>query len=147
MLREFKEFALRGNVIDLAVGIVIGAAFNQVINSLVNDIIMPPFGLMLGKVNFSNLYLNLSGKSYPSLAAARAAGAVTIDYGLFINNLINFLIVALVIFLLIRWINRLHHKPPQAPDTKPCPFCRTTIPLKATRCPNCTSKLAHQDNP
>jgi len=143
MFKEFKEFAMRGNVLDLAVGIIIGAAFGKIITSLVNDIIMPPIGLLLGKVNFSELYLNLSGQTYPSLAAAQEAGAPTINYGLFLNNVIDFLIVAFVIFLIVRQVNKLTVKPaaPAAPTTRECPFCASTIPVKATRCPACTSQL------
>jgi len=144
MFNEFKEFAMRGNMIDLAVGIIIGAAFSGVVNSLVNDIIMPPIGRLLGGVDFSDLYINLSGGHYDSLQAAKDAGAATLNYGLFINTLINFLIVALAVFLLIRAINQLKGKPEEAPvepTTKECPYCRTIIPLAATRCPACTSQL------
>jgi large conductance mechanosensitive channel len=142
MLKEFKEFAMRGNVIDLAIGIIIGGAFGRIVTSLVADIIMPPLGVVLGKVDFTNLYINLSGTSYPSLADAKTAGAATINYGLFINNIIDFIIVAFVIFLLVRAINRMKKAPaPAAPNTKECPFCYTQIPIKATRCPNCTSEL------
>ena len=142
MLKEFREFAMRGNVVDLAVGVIIGAAFGKIVSSLVNDIIMPPLGLILGQVDFSSLFLNLSGKSYASLAEAKAAGAPTVNYGVFINNVIDFLIVAFVIFLLVRSINRLHHAPaPPPPATRPCPYCLTTVPLKATRCPACTSEI------
>jgi len=143
MLDEFKKFALRGNVIDLAVGIIIGVAFNGIVNSLVNDIIMPPIGVILGKVDFSNLFINLTGTVYPSVTAAKAAGAATINYGLFINSLINFVIVAFALFLLIRQVNALT-KPkevPAAPKTKNCPYCLTAVPIKATRCPACTSDL------
>ena len=144
MLKEFKEFAMRGNVLDMAIGIIIGAAFGRIISSIVNDIIMPPIGLLLGRVDFSNLFVNLSGGSYPSMAAAKAAGAVTINYGVFLNTVIDFLIVAFVIFLLIRQINRFKRQPAPAvitPTTKDCPFCFSTIPIKATRCPHCTSEL------
>jgi len=145
MLKEFRDFIARGNVIDLAVGIVIGAAFGAVVNSLVKDIVMPPIGYLLKGVNFSDLFISLDGKSYPSLAVAQAAGAPTINYGNFINALISFVIVAIVIFLLVKGINRLRQpaeeKKPEAPSTKECPYCHTTIPLKATRCPNCTSQL------
>jgi large conductance mechanosensitive channel len=143
MLDEFKKFALRGNVIDLAVGIIIGVAFNGIVNSLVNDIIMPPIGVILGKVDFSNLFINLTGTAYPSVAAAKAAGAATINYGLFINSIINFVIVAFALFLLIRQVNALT-KPkevPAPPKTKDCPYCLTAVPVKATRCPACTSDL------
>ena len=144
MLKEFKAFAMRGNVLDMAVGIIIGGAFGKIVTSLVNDILMPPIGLILGKVDFSNLYLNLSGTSYASLADAKAAGAATINYGLFLNTVLDFVIVAFALFLIIRQVNRLAAKPaPEvaAPTTKECPFCYSTIPIKATRCPHCTSEL------
>jgi large conductance mechanosensitive channel len=143
MLKEFKNFALRGNVLDLAIGIIIGGAFGKIITSLVNDIIMPPIGLLLGKVDFSNLYLNLSGKPFANLADAQAAGAATINYGLFLNTIIDFLIVAFIIFLIIRQVNRLTVKPaaPAEPTTRECPYCYTEIPVKASRCPHCTSEL------
>jgi len=140
MLKEFKEFAMRGNVMDLAVGIVIGAAFGRIITSLVNDILMPPIGRLFGKVDFSNLFLNISGQSYPTLAAAKAAGAATINYGVFLNTVIDFVIVAFAIFLVVRQMNR-WNKPAPAPATKDCPYCFTAIPLPATRCPNCTSEI------
>ena len=141
MIKEFKEFALRGSVLDMAVGIIIGAAFGKIVTSLVNDILMPPIGLILGKVDFSNMYANLSGTAYPSLKAAMDAGAPTINYGLFVNAIINFLIVGFVIFLLIRQVNRLA-KPAAAPvTTKDCPFCCTAIPLAAKKCGHCTSEL------
>ena len=142
MLSEFKKFAMRGNVLDMAVGIIIGAAFGKIISSLVADVLMPPLGLILGKVDFSNLFLNISGKSYDSLAAAKAAGAPTINYGIFLNNIIDFIIVAFAIFLLIRMVNRWNKpEPAAAPVTKECPYCATAIPLAAKRCPNCTSEL------
>ncbi len=142
MLKEFRDFAIRGNVIDLAIGIIIGTAFGRIVTSLVSDIIMPPLGVLLGKVDFSNLYINLSGQTYASLADAKTAGAATINYGIFINTLIDFIIVAFVIFLLVRGINHMKKAPaPAAPSTKECPFCYTQIPVKATRCPNCTSEL------
>jgi len=142
MMKEFKEFAMRGNVLDMAVGIIIGAAFGKIVTSLVGDVLMPPFGLILGKVDFSSLFLNISGTSYPSLAAAKAAGAATINYGMFINNVIDFLIVAFVIFLIVRQVNRWNKPAPAAaPETKECPYCISTIPLKATRCSQCTSEL------
>ncbi|MGA8143144.1 MAG: large-conductance mechanosensitive channel protein MscL [Candidatus Acidiferrales bacterium] len=142
MLKEFKQFAMRGNVLDMAVGIIIGAAFGKIITSLVGDVLMPPLGLVLGKVDFSNLFLNISGKSYESLAAAKAAGAPTINYGLFLNNIIDFVIVAFAIFLLIRMVNRWNKPAPAAaPTTKDCSYCATAIPLAAKRCPNCTSEL------
>lgn len=142
MFKEFKAFAMRGNVLDMAIGIIIGAAFGKIVTSLVADILMPPIGLILGKVDFSNLFLNISGRSYPTLAEAKAAGAATLNYGLFLNNIIDFLIVAFAIFLLIRQINRWNKPAPApAPTTKDCPYCATAIPLKATRCPNCTSEI------
>jgi len=148
MLREFKEFALRGNVVDMAVGIVIGAAFSTIVKSLVEDIIMPPVGLLLGGVDFANLFILLKAGSpagpYASLAEAQAAGAVTVNYGVFINAIISFLIVAFVLFLLIRSINRLKREeetPPAEPTTKECPYCLSTVPIKATRCAYCTSEL------
>jgi large conductance mechanosensitive channel len=142
MFKEFKAFAMRGSVVDMAVGIIIGAAFGKIVTSLVADILMPPFGLILGRMDFSSLFLNISGKSYASLADAKAAGAATINYGIFLNNVIDFLIVALAIFLLIRQINRWNKPAPAAvPTTKDCPYCATAIPVKATRCPNCTSEI------
>jgi large conductance mechanosensitive channel len=142
MLKEFKEFAMKGNVLDLAVGFIIGAAFGKIVTSLVSDIIMPPIGLILGKVDFSSLFLNLSGKSYSSLAEAKAAGAATLNYGIFLNNIVDFLIVAFVVFLLVRMVNRWNKPAPAAaPSTKECPYCASAIPLKATRCPNCTSEM------
>ena len=142
MLQEFKKFVMRGNVIDLAVGFIMGGAFGKIVSSLVGDMLMPPIGLLLGKVNFSNLFINLSGKAYATLAAANEAGAATINYGAFLNTIIEFIIVAFALFLLIRQINRLQ-KPAEAPapTTKECPFCFTAIPIKAKRCPNCTSQL------
>ena len=143
MLKEFKEFAMRGSVLDMAIGIIIGSAFGQIVTALVNDIIMPPIGLVLGKINFSNLFIDLSGRGYTALADAQAAGAPTINYGIFINTVIDFIIVAFVVFMLVRSINRLTKKPeaPAAPTMKECPHCCTAIPIKATRCPNCTSQL------
>jgi large conductance mechanosensitive channel len=142
MLKEFKQFAMRGNVIDLAVGVILGAAFGKIVSSLVNDIIMPPIGQTMGRVNFPDLFINLSGGRYASLAAAKDAGAATINYGLFLNTILEFVIVAFVLFLLIRQINRLQQPAPAAPPvTKECPFCFSAIPLKATRCPHCTSQL------
>jgi large conductance mechanosensitive channel len=142
VLKEFKAFAMRGNVLDMAVGIIIGAAFGRIITSLVSDIIMPPIGVLLGKVDFSTLFFNISGTSYPTLAAAKAANAATINYGTFLNTVIDFLIVAFVIFLMVRQVNK-WNKPEPAPatTTKECPYCLTAIPLKATRCPACTSEL------
>lgn len=142
MFKEFKEFAVKGNVIDLAVGIVMGVAFGAIVSSFVNDIIMPPIGLLLGNIDFANLFINLSGTAYPSLKAAKDAGAATINYGVFINTVLNFIIVALVVFVLVRQINRLKKEPaPAAPNTKECKYCLSSIPIKATRCPHCTSQL------
>ena len=148
MLKEFKEFAFRGNVVDMAVGIIIGAAFGTIVKSLVDDVIMPPIGLLLGGVDFANFFILLKAGSpaapYASLADAQAAGAVTINYGVFINAVVSFLIVALVVFLLIRSINRLRREeeaPPAEPAAKECPYCLSTIPIKATRCAHCTSEL------
>lgn len=142
MLKEFREFVMKGNVIDLAVAVIIGAAFGRIITSLVNDIIMPPLGLLLGNVNFTDLFISLNGTKYATLADAQAAGAATINYGVFINTIIDFILVALVIFLIIRQINRMKRAPaPAAPATKECPHCFTQIPIPATRCPNCTSDL------
>jgi large conductance mechanosensitive channel len=142
MLKEFKEFAIKGNVIDLAVAVIMGIAFGAIISSLVNDIIMPVIGYALGGVNFNDLFISLNGTAYPSLAAAKAAGAATINYGVFINAIIDFIIVAFTLFLLVRAINRLKKAPaPAAPTTKDCPHCFTKIPIPATRCPNCTSEL------
>jgi large conductance mechanosensitive channel len=143
MLKEFKAFVMRGNVVDLAIAVVLGAAFGAIVTSFVNDILMPPLGLLLGRANFADLFVALNGQSYPSLAAAKAAGAPTLNYGAFINTIINFLIIAFAIFLLVRQINRLMTKPapPAAPTTRECPYCASTIALKATRCPQCTSEL------
>jgi len=144
MLKEFKAFAMRGSVIDLAVGVIIGAAFGKIISSLVADIIMPPISMLLGGVDFTNMFIVLSGGSYATLADAQAAGAVTINYGLFLIALLDFIIVAIVLFLLLRPINKLTAKPvpaSAAPATKECPYCFSTIAVKATRCPNCTSEL------
>ena len=142
MLNEFKEFIKRGSVVDLAVGIIVGAAFGKIVTSLVNDILMPPIGLFLGKVDFSNLFVNLSGQPHPTVAAAKAAGAATINYGVFIQTVVDFLIVAFVIFLLVRQINRLQRPAaPSAPTARPCPFCLSAIALKAIRCPHCTSEV------
>jgi len=142
MWKEFKEFIMRGNVVDMAVGIIVGAAFGKIITSFVNDVLMPPIGLILGKVDFANLFITLSNQSFATLEEAKKAGAVTIKYGLFINTLIDFIIVALAIFLVIRQINRMKRQPaPEAATTKECPFCFSKIPIKATRCPQCTSEL------
>src|SRR5262245_25726687 len=142
MLKEFKEFIGRGNVVDLAVAVVIGAAFGKIVTSLVNDIVMPPVGKVLGGVDFQNLFVNLSGTPYKTLAEAKAAGAATINYGLFLNAVLDFLIVAFVIFLAVKAINRLKREPPADPTTRECPECATTISLKAKRCPACTSPVA-----
>lgn len=143
MWQEFKNFAMRGNALDMAVGIIIGAAFGKIVSSLVEDVLMPPIGLLLGKVDFSNLFINLSGTAYDSLAKAKEAGAPTLNVGLFLNNVINFVIVAFAIFLLIQQFNRLRPKPaPEGPPTtKDCPYCLSTIPIKATRCGHCTSEI------
>ena len=142
MLEEFKKFLLRGNALDLAIGVVIGGAFGTIVSSLVNDILMPPIGLLLGKVDFSKLFINISGTKYPTLADAQAAGAPTINYGLFINTLVNFILIALVIFFIIKLINKLAaKKEEEAPATRECPFCLSKIPLKASRCPSCTSEV------
>jgi large conductance mechanosensitive channel len=139
MYKEFKEFIMRGNVVDLAVGVVMGVAFGKIVTSFVEDILMPPIGLALGGVDFSNLFINLSGQNYPSIAAAKAAGAATLNYGIFFNNVLNFVIIAFAIFMLIKQINRMQK--PAAATTKNCPFCLSTVPLKATKCAHCTSEL------
>lgn len=142
MWKEFKEFAMRGSVLDLAIGIIIGGAFGKIISSFVTDILMPPLGLILGRVNFSDLYINLSGGSYASLEEAKKAGVATINYGMFIQNVVDFLIIAFVIFLMVRQINRMRKgKEPETPVNKECPYCASNIPIKAIRCPNCTSEL------
>ena len=141
MLKEFRQFAMRGNVIDLAVGVIIGTAFGKIITSLVNDIIMPPIGLILGNVDFGNLFVALDRGSYANLTDAQTAAAPTLNYGLFINTVIDFIIVAFVVFMLVRGVNRLHHTKPAEPDKKDCPFCFSSISIKATRCPQCTSQL------
>ena len=140
MFKEFKQFAMRGNMLDLAIGVIIGGAFGKIITSFVNDLLMPPIGLLLGKVDFTSLYINLSGQVYPSLAAAKEAGAATINYGLFLNTILDFVIVAFAVFLLVRQVNRWAKKP-GAPTTKDCPFCFSAIAVKATRCPHCTSEI------
>ncbi len=145
MLKEFKEFAMRGNVLDLAIGVIIGAAFGAIVNSAVNDVLMPPIGMAAGQIDFKDLFLSLNGQSYPSLAAAKAAGAPVIAYGQFANTVINFLIVSFIIFLIVKQVNRLS-KPAAAPDaapsTKDCPYCANSVPLKAVRCGFCTSDLS-----
>jgi large conductance mechanosensitive channel len=148
MWQEFKKFIARGNVLDLAVAVVIGGAFGAIVKSLVNDILMPPIGLLLGRVDFTNLFINLSGGEYETLAAAQEAGAATINYGIFINTVINFVLVAFAIFLIVHYAAKLKRKeaeePAPAPTTKTCPICFTEIPIKAARCPNCTSYLEEQ---
>lgn len=145
MFKEWKTFLMRGNVLDLAIGVIIGGAFGKIVTSFVNDILMPPLGLLLGRMNFSDLFFSLNGQTYPSLAAAKAAGAPTLNYGMFINSLIDFVLIGTAIFLLIKQINRLQKpEPASAPDTKECPFCCSKIPLAASRCPHCTSQLAEE---
>lgn len=142
MLTEFKKFALRGNVMDLAVGVIIGGAFGKIVSTLVADILMPPLGLILGKVDFSNLFFTLSGEKLDTLAKAKEAGAVTLNYGLFINELVNFALLAFAVFLLVKWINSLREEPPPAGSTeRDCPQCDTSISRKASRCPHCTSTV------
>jgi len=145
MLKEFKEFAMKGNMVDMAIGIIIGAAFGKIVSSLVSDVLMPPIGKMMGGVDFSNLFLNLSGGTYPSVAAAKAAGAATINYGIFLNAVIDFVIIAIVLFLIVRGMNAMKKAEsaaaPPPPATKDCPHCCTAIPVKATRCAACTSAL------
>ena len=142
MLKEFKDFLMRGNVLDLAVAVIIGGAFGKIISSFVSDVLMPFFGLLLGGANFTNLFIALDGQAYESLEAAKAAGAATLNYGVFINTVMDFLVIAFVIFLMIKSANKMKKPAPAAaPTTKECPYCFSTIPLKATRCPNCTSEL------
>jgi large conductance mechanosensitive channel len=143
MFKDFKAFLMRGNVLDLAIAVIIGAAFGAVVTSFVNDLLMPPIGRMLGRVNFADMFVSLSEPSYPTLAAAKAAGAPTLNYGAFINTVINFVIVAFVVFLLVRGVNRMTAKPaaPGPATTKECPFCASQISIKARRCPQCTSDL------
>ena len=142
MMKEFKEFAMKGNVLDMAIGVIIGAAFGKIVTSLVSDVLMPPIGLLMGQVDFSSLFLNLSSTPQPSLAAAKAAGTPTINYGVFLQTVLDFIIIAFVIFMMVKQINRLK-KPaaPAAPTTKDCPLCLSTIPIKATRCAHCTSSV------
>jgi large conductance mechanosensitive channel len=143
MLREFREFAARGNMVDLAVGLIIGAAFGAIVTSLVNDVLMPPIGLLLGGIDFSNLVVNLSDRAYPSLQAARDAGAPVIAYGAFLNTVVTFVIVAFVVFQVVRMTNRVRRQEAPAPaTTKACPHCGMAIPIVATRCPHCTSALS-----
>jgi large conductance mechanosensitive channel len=143
MIKELKEFALRGSVLDLAIGVIIGTAFGKIISSLVSDILMPPIGLLLGNVDFSNIFWSLSGEKFQSLADAQAAGAATINIGLFINTIISFIIIVFVLFLVLKPINHLtkSKEKPADPTVKDCPYCLTSIPLKASRCPHCTSQL------
>ncbi|NUM44620.1 MAG: large conductance mechanosensitive channel protein MscL [Anaerolineales bacterium] len=145
MLKDFRSFLMRGNILDLAVAVVIGGAFGAIVTSFVKDILMPPIGLLLGKVDFANLFIDLSGGGYTTLAAAQEAGAATLNYGVFLNTIINFVIVAFAIFMLLRGVERARKKevpaPAPAPATKECPYCITQIAIKATRCPNCTSQL------
>lgn len=149
MLKEFKEFAMKGNVVDMAVGIVIGSAFGKIVTSLVSDVLTPPLGMLLGKVDFSNLFIDLSRKGYASLAEAQNAGAPTINVGLFLNTVVDFIVVAFALFLIVRWMNKLRNsmdKPipapaPAAPTTRECPFCLSVIPIKAIRCAHCTAEL------
>lgn len=145
MLKDFKAFVMKGNVLDLAVAVIIGGAFGAIVTSLVNDIIMPPVGMALGHIDFKDLFLSLNGQAYPSLAEAKKAAAPVIAYGQFLNTVINFLIVAFVIFLVVRAASKMQRTPepaPAAPTTKDCPFCATAIPIPAKRCPNCTSQLS-----
>ncbi|HEV3219909.1 MAG TPA: large conductance mechanosensitive channel protein MscL [Candidatus Acidoferrales bacterium] len=143
MFKEFKEFAMKGNVLDLAVGFIIGAAFGKIVTSLVQDVMMPPLGLLMHHVDFSNLFVALDGNTYPTVAAAKAAGVATLNYGIFLNTVIEFLIVAIAVYLLVRMVNRWTTKPAPAaaPTTRACPFCCSEIPLKATRCPQCTASV------
>jgi large conductance mechanosensitive channel len=143
MLAEFKKFALKGNVMDLAVGVIIGAAFGKIVGSLVKDVLMPPLGLLIGKVDFSNLFLTISGEKFDTLTRAQEAGSVTVNYGMFANEVINFMLLAFAVYLLVRWMNSLREAPPPAdPTEKDCSFCFSRISIRATRCPNCTSELA-----
>jgi len=142
MLKEFRDFAMRGNVLDMAIGVIIGGAFGKIVSSLVSDVLMPPIGLLMGKVDFPSLFLNLSGTPQPSLAAAKAAGAPTINYGVFLQATFDFIIIAFVIFMLVKQVNRLKKPEPiAAPTTKDCPQCFSTIPIKATKCAHCTSNV------
>ncbi|MHB8055724.1 MAG: large conductance mechanosensitive channel protein MscL [Candidatus Aminicenantales bacterium] len=142
MFKEFKEFAMKGNLVDMAIAFVLGGAFGKIVTSFVNDIVMPPLGMLLGKVDFSKLFIDLSGQGHPTLDAAKAAGAATLNYGAFINAVLDFLIVALVMFLVIKRMNKLRKPAPvPVPATKECPYCLSTVPVKAVRCPNCTSEI------
>ena len=146
MFKEFKEFAMKGNVLDMAIGVIIGGAFGKIVSSLLADVLMPPIGLLMGKVDFSSLFFSLNGQPYPSLAAAKAAGAPTLNYGVFLSTVLDFVIVAFVVFLVVKQVNRLKRQEPapapKAPTTKDCKFCCSVIPIKATKCPQCTSALA-----
>ena len=142
MLKEFKDFAMKGNVLDMAIGVIIGGAFGKIVSSLVSDVLMPPIGLLMGKVDFPSLFLNLSGTPQPSLAAAKAAGAPTLNYGVFLQSVFDFIIIATAIFMLVKQVNRLKKpEPTAAPATKDCPQCLSTIPIKATKCAHCTSNV------
>jgi large conductance mechanosensitive channel len=142
MLKEFKDFAMKGNVLDMAIGVIIGGAFGKIVSSLVSDVLMPPLGLLMGKVDFSSLFINLSGTPQPSLTAAKAAGAPTINYGVFLQAAFDFIIITFVIFLLVKQVNRLKKpEPTAAPTTKDCPHCLSAIPIKATKCAHCTSNV------
>ncbi|MBZ5584515.1 MAG: large conductance mechanosensitive channel protein MscL [Acidobacteriia bacterium] len=142
MLKDFREFVMRGNVLDLAVAVIIGAAFGAIVTSMVNDVLMPPIGLLLKRVDFKELFVALNAQPYANLAAAKAAGAPVIAYGAFLNTVVNFVIIAFVVFLVVRQVKRFHAKPAVAPITKDCPYCCSAIPLAARRCPHCTSELA-----
>jgi large conductance mechanosensitive channel len=142
MFKEFREFAMKGNVVDMAVGVIVGAAFGKIVTSFVNDIITPPIGLLLGKLDFSNMFMTLSGASAPTLEAARKAGAVTLNVGLFLNTVIDFVIVVSILFLLVRQVNRMRREPEPPPSTKECPRCVSMISIRATRCPHCTTEFA-----
>lgn len=143
MLKEFKEFAMRGNVMDMAIGIIIGAAFGKIVTSFVNDVLMPPLGLLMGNSDFSNKFMTLKGETLATLDAAKEAGSVTLNYGLFVNTIIDFVIIAFAIFIIVRQLNKMKKKPaPAPPNTKDCPFCLSAIPIKASRCGHCTSEVA-----
>jgi large conductance mechanosensitive channel len=144
MLKEFKDFAMKGNVMDMAIGIIIGAAFGKIVSSFVSDVLMPPLGLLMGGVDFSNKFFTLRGGAFETLDAAKKAGAVTVNYGIFVNAVIDFVIVAFAIFIMVKWINKLKRQPeaaPPPPNTKDCPYCLSTLPIRATRCAHCTSDL------
>jgi len=141
MWKEFKEFIMRGSVLDLAIGIIIGGAFGKIVSSFVSDILMPPIGLLLGRVDFKNLFISLSGQEFATLEEAKKAGVPTLNYGMFLNNVVDFLIISFAIFLVIRQINKLRKVEPPPAEKKDCPYCLTSIPIKATRCPSCTSEI------